>query len=223
METKSKTVNQSFDGLEIVSERPEEAVLEEVESGLRKKVKSRGLETVGDKDAAIQFSEPSHQVESEEDLLRYLDHSAGLQDVELVVYASGHRGNKELGEKTEAHISLDPEGFVEAYNALEESLDVKTAGLNVSGYGEDLVEAYRSAVPMVSFLLDGEAGAGVTVSYRNGGTVETIWSDSEERFREVYDALFGLGLDYEGSVLEGAEEAEWMIADDGFAYLDEER
>lgn len=216
-------MNREFDGLEIVSERPEQAVLEETESELRNRVSSRGLETLGDEDAGVQFSRVSEQIDTEQDLLRYIDNSAGLQSVDLVVYASGSRGNRELGERTEAHISMDPEGFIEAYNAVDQDLDIKTAGFNLSGYGNDLVEAYESAVPMVSFLLDGEAESGFTVSYRNGGTVETIWSDSDETFRQVYDSLFGLGLDYEGVVFEDEEETEWMIADYGFEDLDEKR
>lgn len=215
-------MNQQFNGLDLVSQRPDEAFLEETESNLRKKVRSQGLETLGGKDAGVHFSKLSEQVDNEEDLLRYIDHSAGLQSVDLAVYASDTRGNKEVDEKAEAHISLDPQQFLDAYDSLEEDMDVRTAAFNVTGYGEDLVEAYESAVPMVSFLLEEDA-SGVTVSYRDGGSVETIWSDSEEVFRDIYSNLFGIGLGYEGAAVEGEKDSEWMVADYGFENLDDKR
>jgi hypothetical protein len=216
-------VNQSFDGLELLSQRPDKQVLEETESKLRKRVKNQGLETIGSEDTGIQFSKVSHQIENEKDLIRYLDHSTGRQPVDLVVYASSQRGTKEIEEQAEAHISLDSQGFLDVYSSLEQDQGVKTACFSISGYGEDLSEAYESTIPMISFILDGEDEAGLTVSYRDGGTVETIWSDSEETFRDVYDSLFGLGLDYEGATIEGEKDSAWMIADYGFADLDETR
>lgn len=216
-------MNRDFNSLEIVSERPDETVIHEFESDLRKQVKNRGLETIGDEDAGIHSSELSQEIESEEDFISYIDHSAGLQSINLVIYASDSRGYRQVGEKTEGHINLDSDLFVDVYNALEEGRDVGSAAFNFTGYGENLLEAYESAIPMVSFLFDGEDEDGVTVSYRNDGTVETIWSESDESFKEVYDSLFGLGLDYEGSVLDGKKENEWMVADYGFEDLEEKR
>lgn len=216
-------MDREFNGLEIVSNRPEQQFLEETESDLIERVKSKGLETVGGKDAGIQFSNISEKIDNEQDLLRYIDHSAGLQCVDLAVYASKTRGSKEVGEEAEAHISLDPQQFLDAYKALEQDLNVRTAGFNITGYGEGLVEAYESAVPMVSFLLEEEDVSGVTVSYRDGGSVETIWSDSQEVFRDIYTSLFGLGLGYDGAAVEGEKDSEWMVADHGYEGLDGKR
>lgn len=216
-------MNRDFNSLDIVSQRPDEAILDEFESDLRKEINNRGLETIGDEDAGIHSPELSQEIESEEDFISYIDHSAGLKKTDLIIYASDSRGNRQIGERTEANISLNSDLFVEVYNALEEEMDIESAAFNFTGYGKGLQEAYNSAVPMVSFLLDGEDEKGVTVSYRNGGTVETIWSEMDESFREAYDSLFGMGLDYEGSVLDGEKETEWMAADYGFEDLEEKR
>ncbi|MFB6115584.1 MAG: hypothetical protein ABEK04_04770 [Candidatus Nanohalobium sp.] len=152
--------------------------------------------------------------------------SSGNQAADVVLYVNGRgrRGKSELAEPVDVRLQFDNEIFLNAYSALQEEVDVRTAGFNMTGYGEGSVEAYNNAIPMVTFLLgNGEMDMGATVSYRDGGTVETMWSEGDEGLKDLFYALKGEGLEYEGAALEGEDESEWLIADYGTRDPDEMR
>lgn len=211
-------MEESFEGLTVLDERPEESILTETEERLRREVKAQGLEAWEDEDVGVQFSRrSSSEIDSEEDLVEYIEKCTGLQEVDIVVYASepGRRGTRELAEGIDARIQLDERTFLRTYSALDDSFDLEKAGFNLTGYGEDAVEAYRTAQPMMTFLLSrGGNDFGATVSHRNGGTVETMWSKEGDSY-EVFKALHGEGLAYEGLAMDGEEEEAWLIADHG--------
>jgi hypothetical protein len=217
---------ESFEGLNVLDERPEESVLSETEERLRREVEAQGLEAWEGEDVGVQFSRRSStDIDSEEELVEYIERSTGFQEVDVVVYASEPRGRqtRELAEGIDARIQLDDETFLRTYSALDDSFDVKKAGFNLTGYGEDAVEAYRTIQPMMTFLLSKESNDyGATVSHRNGGTVETMWSHEGDNY-EVFKALHGEGLAYEGLAMDGDEESEWLIADHGAEDLYESR
>lgn len=217
---------ESSEGLKVLDQRSEESVLAEAEERLRKEVEAQGLEPIGEEDVGVQFSRvSSSEIDSEEDLAEYIQSCTGFQEVDVVVYASepGRRGNREIAEGIDARIQLDDETFLRTYSALNESFDVKKAGFNLTGYGEDAVRAYRTTQPMMTFLLSkGNNDYGATVSHRNGGTVETMWSHEGDSY-EVFKALHGEGLAYEGLAMDGEDENEWLIADHGAEDLYESR
>lgn len=206
-----------FRGLTVLDERPEEAVLSETEERLRKQVEAEGLETVSDEDAAVHvLHHPIEEIGSSEDLEEYLERCSGFQELKVSVYAEGARDrSQEVSEPVDARVDLENGRFLEVYEAMDEDFDVENAGFCLAGYGEDAVEAYESAVPVLNFLIGyGEDEIDVTVSYRDGGTVETF-SGEADVFREVYDNLRELGLVYDGTAVEGDESTEWIVVDDG--------
>jgi hypothetical protein len=209
---------ESFEGLKVLDERPEESVLSETEERLRREVEAQGLEAWDEEDVGVQFSRRSSSgIDTRGDLADYIQSCTGFQEVDVVVYASEPRGRgkRELAEPVDARIQLDDETFLRTYEALVDSFEVKKAGFNLTGYGEEAVEAYRTVQPMMAFLLSrGNNDYGATVSHRHGGTVETMWSHEGDNY-EVFKALHGEGLAYEGVAMDGEEEAEWLIADHG--------
>ncbi len=219
-------MTESFEGLEVLDERSEGAVLREMESRLRNEVKAQGLDFREGDDVALQFSRRStSEIDSREDLADYLESSTGRQEVKIVVNASrpNRRGGMEISEGVDARIDLDDNTFLDVYSALENRFDVRKAGFNLTGYGEDAQEAYRTAQPMTTFLLGhGDQDFSATVSYREGGTVETMWSENGDSY-ELFKALYGEGLAYEGLALSGDGEEEWLIADHGAENLYDSR
>lgn len=208
------TVNSEFGDVNILDQRKEEQVLRETEERVRKEADAQGIEQEEDV-IGFEISAPSQMVSSAEDFEEYLEGCRGLQSASLLFYGgSNHRdGNGDVAESVDVKLDFPHERFLEAYRALNEEFGVRDVGFYMIGDGEDSVEAVRSAVPAVSYLVDSpDERKGADVSYRDGGTVETIWTEGDD-LREVYDSLTGQGLAYEGEILTGEKDSEWVIAE----------
>lgn len=69
----------------------------------------------------------------------------------------------------------------------------------------------------MNFLLEYEGeDALATVSYRDEGTLENIWAEEDSAFEQAYQTLRTLGLDYQGTAVEGEKDTEWIITDQEF-------
>lgn len=207
-------MNPEFGEVEILDQRKEEQVLRETEERVRSEAEAQGLELDNDI-IGFEVSAPSEMISSSEDFLDYIEGCKGLQSGSLLVYGdSGYRdGSGDVAESVDVRLDFPHSRFIEAYEALNDEFGVRDVGFYMIGEGEDSVEAVESAVPVVSYLVDSPDGRkGADVSYRNGGTVETLWTE-EDDLREVYDSLTGLGLAYEGEVLIGEKDSEWVIAE----------
>lgn len=215
MTSKDIPVNPEFGDINILDRDDEEKVLRETEERVRREAEAQGIET-GDDIIAFEVSAPSRMVSSSEGFLDYLEGCRGLQSASLLVYGdlSQRDGTGDVAESVDVKLDFPQERFLEAYNALNEEFGVRDVSFYMLGEGEDSLDALRSAVPAVSYLVDSpEERKGADVSYRDGGTVESMWTEGDD-LKDVYDSLVGLGLAYEGEVLTGEKDSEWVIAQD---------
>jgi len=217
----------SFEGLTLVDNRSDSLVLEQVEDRLRSEIDARGLETLDEQDVVFQGTNPSlNDIGSQQDLQQYIDRCTGLQPVNIVLYASDSeaRGTDTLVESVDTRVDIEGEIFTNAYSALDDVLNIEKASFNLTGEGKNSIEAYRSTVPSMNFLIEYEGeDALATVSYRQGGTLENIWTENDSAFEELYQNLRTLGLDYEGTTVEGQENTEWIVTDYDFPSAAERR
>ena len=214
-------MNTEFSKIEVIEPRKDEQVLEEKETEVRRTIRNRGLQPIEEEeDTAFQLSVIPEQVGSREELEQYLESCRGYEMGQVAVYAEGRgkRGDEEVAEDVPVRTEFSDERFIQAYEALQEDFDVDKAGFNMSGYGENISEAFDSVTPIMSYMMQGDEFMTVTVSYRNGGMVESVWSEDQE-FKKLYDALAGTGLGYEGAFMDGISDEEWMLAENGFEDL----
>lgn len=214
-------MEEKFEGAEITGNRPEDAILEELEGRLRSEVQAQGLEPMGGDNIGFRFSRnASRDIGSEKDLAEYLNEAAGFKTAKVVLHAEDRSGrhNHDVAEDVTMRLRLNARDFTDIYSIIDEDLPVESAGFNFIGYGETAFEAYKDASPRVYFLADhrGES-LGATVSYREGDTVlENIWSEAEDQVRPLYEALQDSGVEYDGAVLVDEDEDDaWMIANYG--------
>lgn len=217
-------MDRDFEGAEVIGQRTEEAIIQELEQNLRAEADQRGLEPVEENAAGIELLEESIPVESEEELEEYLNGLQGLRTADVVLRAgrSDRRPNT-LAEEVSLNLDFDNQGFLDIYVQADVELGVENAGFSFVGYGDNAVEAYENSAPMIAFNLADHGG--FTASYRDGTTViEAFWSEDSDEVKTVYDALQSADAQYNGAVLEGDQEPEeWMIADYGSKEVQEMR
>lgn len=209
----------AFGDVEILDQRKDEQVLRETEEKVRSAAQGEGIRPLEEEDISFEVKAPSEAVDDMEDLEEYLDRVRGIRSAGIVLYGESkarRQGTEELSEGLDVRVDFPDQRFREAYQALEDDFAVRDVQFYMTGNGDDSVEAFRDAVPVLDVLLGGpESRKGVFLSYRNGGTVEAIWSEDED-MKDVYDSLQGLGLGYHGAVVSGEQDSEWIIAEDPY-------
>lgn len=209
----------AFGKVEILDQRKDEQVLRETEERVRSAAQGEGIRPLEEEDISFEIKAPSEAVEDVEDLEMYLERIRGVASADIVLYGESkarRQGTEELSEGLDVRVDFPDQRFKEAYQALEEDFGVRNVQFYMTGNGDDSVEAFRDTVPVLDVLAGSpESRKGVFLSYRNGGTVEAIWSEDED-MKDVYDSLQGLGFGYHGAVVSGEEDSEWIIAEDPY-------
>ena len=206
----------AFGDVEILGQRKDEEILRQTEKRVRDAAEGQGIEPLDGEDISFEVKKPSEPVEDLEGLEDYLQGARGLTSGHIVLYGESkarRRGTEEISEGLDVRVDFPDQRFRDVYKALEEDFGVRQVQFYMTGNGDDSVEAFRDAVPVLEVLAGSdESRRGVYVSYRNGGTVEAIWSE-DDGFKDVYDSLKGMGLGYHGAVMTGEDDSEWVIAE----------
>lgn len=208
-------MGRDFEGAEIIGQRTEEAIVQEIEQNLRGDADYRGLEPLDEKALAIELMDQSVRLDSEEELDEYLNDVQGLRTADIVLRAGQNKRKADtFSEQISVNLQFENQGFLDIYVQADVELGVEKAGFSFLGYDDDAVEAYRVAAPMLVFDL--EDYGGFTASYRDDQTViESIWSEDSDDVKLVYDALQSSDALYNGTVIEGEKQDEWIISDQG--------
>lgn len=219
MHKNSKNVDPAFGQVEILEQRKAEQVLRETEERVRSVAQRQGVKPVDGEDTSFEIKASAETVESLEDLEQYFEGIKGLSSADIVFYGESQQrrhGTQELSEDIAVRVDFPDQRFRDVYQMLEKDFGVQRVQFYMTGSGEDSVEAFRDTLPVLD-VRTGDLGdaKGVYVSYRNGGTVEAMWSEKED-IKEVYDSLQGLGLGYYGAVVTGEQDSEWVIAENPY-------